>query len=73
MAFEELDPWHYKFWLSDEILKVYVQKLSFVDLSNAFDSIHSELMEQILLALKLPKEIVAAIMMLYKINRWRHR
>ena len=39
--------------------------ISFVDFSNAFDSIHLE-MNQILLAYSLPKETVAAIMMLYK-------
>ena len=37
----------------------------FIDFSNAFDSIHRE-MEQILLAYSLPKENIAAIMMLYK-------
>ena len=39
---------------------------SFVDLSNAFDSIHREKMEQILLGNGLPKETDAAIMRLYK-------
>ena len=38
----------------------------FVDFSKAFDSIHRGKMEQILLAYSLPKETVAAIMMLYK-------
>ena len=38
----------------------------FVDFSKAFDSKHREKMEQILLAYSLPKEIIAAIMMLYK-------
>ena len=38
----------------------------FVDFSKAFDSIHREKMEQILLAYGLPKETVGAIMMLYK-------
>ena len=37
-----------------------------VDFSKAFDSIHRRKMEQILLAYSLPKETVAAIMMLYK-------
>ena len=36
----------------------------FVDFSKAFDSIHREEMEQILLAYDLPKETVTAIMML---------
>ena len=50
---------------------MYVQKnlkatILFVDFSEAFDSIHSGKMKQILLAYGLPKETVAAIMMLYK-------
>ena len=40
--------------------------ISFVDFSNAFDSIYRGKMEQLLLAYSLPKEIVEAIMMLYK-------
>ena len=38
----------------------------FVDFSKAFDSIHRGKMEQVLIAYGLPKETVAAIMMLYK-------
>ena len=38
----------------------------FVDITKAFDSIHREKMELILLAYDLPKETVAAIMMLYR-------
>ena len=38
----------------------------FVDFSKALDSIHRGKMEQILLAYGLPKETVAAIIMLYK-------
>ena len=38
----------------------------FVDFSKAFDSIHRRNMEQILLALGLPKETVAAKMILNK-------
>ena len=38
----------------------------FVDFTNAFESIHRGKMEQILFAYSLPKETVAAIMMLYK-------
>ena len=38
----------------------------FVDFTKAFDSIHRGKMEQILLAYGLPKETVAAIMILYK-------
>ena len=49
---------------------MYVKKLEatilFVDSSNAFDFLHREKMEQILLAYGLHKETVAAIMMLYK-------
>ena len=40
--------------------------LLFVDFCKAFDSIHRGKMEEILLAYDLLKEIVAAIMMLYK-------
>ena len=38
----------------------------FVDFTKAFDSIHTEKMEQILLAYGLPKETVAAIMIFYR-------
>ena len=40
--------------------------MSFVNFSQAFDSIHRGKIEQILLAYGLPKETVAAIVMLYK-------
>lgn len=40
--------------------------LLFVDFSKAFDSIHRTKMEKILLAYGIPKETVAAIMILYK-------
>ena len=40
--------------------------LLFVDFTKAFDSIHRGKMEQILLAYSLPKETVAAIMILYR-------
>ena len=40
--------------------------LLFVDFTKAFDSIHTGKMEQILLAYGLPKETVAAIMILYR-------
>ena len=40
--------------------------ISFVDFTKAFDSIHRRKMEQILLAYGLPKETVAAIMILYR-------
>ena len=49
---------------------VHTKKLDaailFFDFSKVFDSIHSGKMEQILLAYGLPKETVAAIVMLYK-------
>ena len=50
------------------ILGVRAENLEilFVDFSKAFDSIHSGKMKQILLPYGLPKETVAAIMMLYK-------
>ena len=38
----------------------------FVDVDKAFDSIHRGMMEQILLDYGLPKETIAAIMMLYR-------
>ena len=60
MASGGIDPRRHKFWLSVEFLKVYEQK------TKAFDSIHRGKMEQILLAYGLPKETVAAIMMLYR-------
>ena len=41
-------------------------KILFVDFTKAFDSIHRGKMEQILLAYGLPKETVAAIMILYR-------
>ena len=41
-------------------------KTLFVDFTKAFDSIHSGKIKQILLAYGLPKETVAAIMMLYR-------
>ena len=52
-------------------MKVYVQKnlettILFVNFTKAFDSIHREEMEQILLTYSLLKETVAAILMLYR-------
>ena len=71
MASEEIDPRPHKYWPPVESLKAYGQKnllatLLFVDFTKAFDSIHREKMEQILLAYGLPKEIVAAITILYR-------
>ena len=45
----------------------------FVDYTKAFDSIHRGKMEQILLAYGLPKETVAAIMILYRNNEVKVR
>ena len=71
MASEEIDPWSHKYWPYVESSKAYGQKnlqatLLFVDFTKAFDSIHRGKMEQILLAYGLPKETVAAIMILYR-------
>ena len=43
--------------------------ISFVDFAKAFDYIHRGKMEQILLAYGLPKETIAAIMMLYRTTK----
>ena len=40
--------------------------LLFVEFSNAFDSVHREKMEKILLAQGIPKKIVTATMILYR-------
>ena len=71
MASEEIDPRPHKYWPFVESLKAYGQKhlqatLLFVDFTKAFDSIHREKMEQILLAYGLSKETVAAVTILYK-------
>ena len=42
------------------------ETILFIDFTKAFDSIHSGKMEQILLVYGLPKETVAAIMILYR-------
>ena len=63
MASGEIDPRRHKFWLSVEFLNVQATIL-FVDFAKVFDSIHRVKMEQILLAYSLPKETVAAIMIL---------
>ena len=47
--------------------------LLFVDFTKAFDSIHREKMEQILLAYGIPKETVAAIMILYRNTKGKVR
>ena len=45
----------------------------FVDFTKAFDSIHRGKMEQILLAYGIPKETVAAIMILYRNTKMKVR
>ena len=47
--------------------------LLFVDFSKAFDSVHRGKMEKILLAYGIPKEIVTAIMILYRNTKSRVR
>ena len=49
------------------------ETILFVDFAQAFDSIHSGKMEQILLAYGLPEETVAAIMMLYRNTKVKAR
>ena len=71
MAFREIGPRYHKFWLSVEFLEGIRAKnldtaILFVNFSKAFESIYREKMEQIQLTYGLPKETVAAIMMLYK-------
>ena len=63
MTSEEIDPRPHKYWPWAKNLQA---TLLFVDFSKAFDSIHRGKMEQILLAYGLPKETVAAIMILYR-------
>ena len=71
MAFEDIDPRPHKYWLSVESLKAYGQKnlqviTPFVDFTQAFDSILWGKMDIIQLAYGIPKETVAAIMILYR-------
>ena len=54
-------------WILEEVRpKKFEATLLFVNFSVALDSIHWEKMEQILKAYGLPKDTIAAIMMLYK-------
>ena len=67
MAFREIDPRRHKFWLwRCTCLKNLVATILFVNFPKAFDSIHREKVEQILLVYGLTKETIAAIMMLYR-------
>ena len=72
MAFREIDPRHQILTIRQIQEGVRAKNLEatilFVDFSKAFNSIHRGKMEQILLAYGLPKETVAAIMMLCKKN-----
>ena len=47
--------------------------IPFVDFTKAFDSIHRGKMEQILLSYSIPKEAVAAIMILYRNTKMKVR
>ena len=78
MASKEIDPRPRKYWPSVESLKAYGEKtqlatMRFVDFLKAFDSIHRGKMEQILLTYGLPKEIVAAITILYRNTKMKVR
>ena len=53
--------------------KILQATILFVDFIKAFESIHKEKVEQILLAYGLPKETVAAIMMLYRNTKVKTR
>ena len=53
--------------------KNFETTILFVDFSKAFDSLHRRNVEQILLAYDLPKETVAAIIMLYKSTKVKVR
>ena len=71
MASGEIDPQPHKYWPSVESWKAFGQKTYrrhyyLSTLPRHFDSIHRGKMEQILLAYGLPKETVAAIMILYR-------
>ena len=73
MASGEIDSRPHKYWRSIEFLKAYGQKILFVDFTKAFDSIHRGKMEQILLAYGLPKETVAAMMILNRNTKLKVR
>ena len=60
--------WTIRRILEGATAKILEATILFVDFSKAFDSIHRGKIEQILLDYGLPKETVAAIMILYKKN-----
>ena len=68
MAFGGIDPQILTIHqiLEGEHAKNLAATILFVDFVKAFDSIHRGKMEQILLAYSLPKETIAAIMMLFR-------
>ena len=66
MASEEIGPLTIRRIFEGVRAKNLQATLPFVDFTKAFDSIHRGKMEQILLAYVLPKETVAAIMILYR-------
>ena len=66
MASEEIDPNIIHRIIEGVRAKNLQPTILFVDFTKAFDSIHRGKMEQILLAYGLPKEAVAAIMILYR-------
>ena len=74
-GFWKIDPRPHKYWLSVESLKTFRQKTYRWQcyFTKVFDSIHSEKMEQILLADGIPKETVAAITILYRSNKVKVR
>ena len=59
--------------LEDVHPKIIETTILFIDFSKDIDSIHRSKMEQILLAYGLPKETIAAIMMLFKIMKSANR
>ena len=70
MAFEEIEPKKSQILSIRRILESVGAKhleatILSVDFSRPFDSLHRERMEQIPLAYNLPKETVAAIMIIY--------
>ena len=78
MASGEIDPRYHKFLTIRRILEGVRAKnqqatILFVDFTKAFDSIHRGKMEQILLAYGIPKENIAAIMILYRNTKVKAR
>ena len=72
MAFVEIVSQHHKFWQPVRVKNLEVTLL-FVDFSKAFDSIRRGKMKQILLAYRIPRVAVAAIIRFYKITKVKVR